>query len=191
MKVIVVRHGETYGNVSRVVESRTHGRLTYYGMEQAQAAAYQLKDEPIDIVYCSNLQRCVDTALILADYHPLASLVPLHQLRERNLGDYEGKRWEEVPFEDYEGEYLHQRMPGGESWHDVERRVGVFLNELYAKHPGETVLLVTHAGPVKAIQSLLGGVPLRESIEQYVGNGSTYYFMMQAPTRMSTEIEAL
>lgn len=191
MKVIVVRHGETYGNVSHIVESRAPGRLTYYGMEQAQAAAFQLKNEPIDIVYSSNLQRSVDTALILADYHPTASLVPLHQLRERNHGDYEGKRWEEVPFADYEGEYLHRRMPSGESWHDVERRVGVFLNELYAKHPMATVLLVTHTGPVKAIRSLLGGVPLRESVEQYVGNGSAHYFMMREPTRMSTETEAL
>lgn len=191
MKVIVVRHGETFGNLSHVVESRTHGRLTYYGMEQAQAAAYQLKDESIDIVYCSNLQRCVDTALILADYHPTATLVPVHQLRERNQGDYEGKRWEEVPFQDYEGEYLHQRIPGGESWHDVERRVGIFLNDLYAKHPEATVLVVTHTGPVKAIRSLLSGVPLRESVDQYVENGSMHHFIMNAPTRMSTEIEAL
>ena len=191
MKVIVVRHGETFGNISHIVESRTHGRLTYHGKEQAQAAAYELKDEPVDIVYCSNLQRCVDTALILADYHPAATLVPLYQLRERNHGGYEGKRWEDVPFEDYEGAYLHQRMPGGESWHDVERRVGVLLNELYTRHAAATVLLVTHTGPVKAIRSLLGGVPLRESVEQYVGNASTHYFIMNAPTRMSLEIDAL
>ncbi len=191
MKVIVVRHGETYGNVNHIVESQAHGRLTAYGMEQASAIAYQLKDVPIDIVYTSNQQRSVDTAFIIAEHHPAASFIPVHQLRERNQGDYEGKRWEDVPFQEFEGEFLHRRIPGGESWHDVERRVGLFLNELYSTHPNVTVLLVTHPGPAKAIRSLLDGVPLHESIGQHVDSASAQYFVMDALTRMSGEADAL
>src|SRR5690242_21943143 len=88
MKVIVVRHGETYGNVNRIIESRSHGRLTFHGMEQARAVAEQLRHERIGIVYSSNLQRALDTAFIVSEFHPAASLIPVHDLRERNQGIY-------------------------------------------------------------------------------------------------------
>ena len=191
MKVIVVRHGETYGNVNHVVESRSHGRLTYRGMEQVQAAAERLRHEPIDVVYSSNLQRALDTAFILAEYHPEAAIVPVHELRERDQGIYEGKQWELVPYGQFEAEFVHVPIPGGESWRDVERRTGLFLNGLYAMHPEATVLIVTHVGPTKAIRSLLGGVPLRDSIDQRVEHADVHYFVMSAPTRMSAETDAL
>lgn len=192
MKVIVVRHGETYGNINRIVEGRSHGRLTYHGMEQAQAVAEQLRHEPIDIVYSSNLQRAFDTAFILAEYHPRAPLVPVHELRERNQGTYEGVGYNEVPYQQYEGEFVHVAPPDGESWRDVERRVGLFLNGLYAIHPQATILVVTHTGPTKAIRSLLTGVPLRESIDRFVPNASVHYFAMDSPTRMGSDVaEAL
>ena len=167
-----------------IVESHTHGKLTYHGTEQASALAYQLKDEPIDVVYTSNLQRTVDTAFIIADYHPLAAFIPVHHLRERDQGDYEGGRWEDVPYRQFEGEFLHRRMPGGESWRDVERRAAYFLNELYLTHSHETVLLVTHGGMLKTIRALLGGVTLAESIDQHVPNASVHYFAMNDPVHL-------
>jgi broad specificity phosphatase PhoE len=191
MKVIVVRHGETYGNVNHVVESRTHGRLTYHGAEQVAAAAEELKGEKIDVVYSSNLQRCLDTAFILSEYHRDAPVIPVPELRERNQGDYEGKHWEDVPYAQFEGDYLHVPIPGGESWRDVERRIGIFLNTLYSNHPSATILLVTHGGTTKAIRSLLSGVSLRESIDLPVRQASIHHFEMDMPTRMTAVMEAL
>ncbi len=192
MRVIVVRHGETYGNVNRIVESRTHGRLTSEGMDQAQAAAKLLRDEPIDAIYSSNLQRAFDTALIIAEYHQNAPLVQAQELRERNQGTYEGWHYQEVPYADYEGEHVHIAIPEGESWRDVERRAGIFLNKLFGVHPRATVLLVTHGGTTKAIRSLLGNMPLEKSIDIRVPHASVHYFTMDGPTRMGEGVvEAL
>ncbi len=183
MKIIAVRHGETEGNAGHIVESRTHGRLTYAGVEQVRMTAWQLKDEPVDVIYASNLQRCMNTAFYIAEYHPSAHFIPVHDLRERNQGIYEGTSWEDVPFWDYEGEHIGRQIPGGESWRDVERRVARFLNEIYTVHPDSSVILVTHGGTLKALRSLLVPMSLRESIDVRVNNASAHYFTMTAPVR--------
>jgi len=181
MKIFAVRHGETEGNVRRVVESRTHGVLTPAGIAQAEAASKLLHDEMIDALYTSDLQRCVDTAEIIAQHHPKLVLCRTVRLRERNQGIFEGGHWDDLPWLNFEGDYLAHPIPGGESWLDVEARIGGFLNDLVASHTGQTVLLVTHGGPIKAMGALLGGMTLRQSVDERVLNSEIYRFEMDNP----------
>ncbi len=178
MKIIAVRHGETEGNVQHLVQSRTHGKLTETGIAQAAAAAEALRRVQIDAVYTSDLQRAVDTALILAEHHDEAELHFDSTLRERDHGRYEGSHWEDIPNEFFEGTNLDNPMPDGESWYDVHRRIGRWLNDLYRIHPDDTVLLVTHGGPVKAMRTLLTGMTLRQSVDEPVPNGSVWRWEM-------------
>lgn len=189
MKVIVVRHGETEGNVRRIVESRTHGVLTPVGILQAEAASERLQNEAIDALYTSDLQRCVDTAEIIAQHHPKLALCRTVRLRERNQGMFEGGHWDDLPWLNFEGDHLAHPIPGGESWLEVEARIGNFLNDLITSHSGQTVLLVTHGGPIKAMRSLLGGMSLRQSVDERVLNGEIYRWEMSEPLhRFMTDV---
>lgn len=189
MQIIVVRHGETEGNVRRIVESRTHGVLTAAGTAQAEQVAERLRGEGIDALYVSDLQRCVDTAAIIARHHLHLVLQQTKRLRERNQGIYEGGSWGDLPWLNFEGEYLAHPIPGGESWLDVEVRIGTFLNDIFADRRDQTVLLVTHGGPVKAMRALLGGMSLRQSVDERVLNGEIYRWEMSEPLhRFMTDV---
>lgn len=174
MDIIAVRHGETEGNVRHIVESRSPGVLSTAGTVQARQAAQALRYERIEAIYSSDLRRCTDTAQIIAAYHPGTGLMPREDLRERNQGMYEGGRWEAVPYTRFEGANLHVRIPGGESWCDVEQRMRALVCELAAAHQAGAVLLVTHGGPIKALRALLGGISLADSVDEPVQNAAIY-----------------
>ena len=61
MKLIIVRHGETVGNATEIIEGHLPGKLSQKGIEQAKKLASRLKDEPIDHIFCSDLTRAIET----------------------------------------------------------------------------------------------------------------------------------
>src|SRR3989338_6937789 len=92
MKLIIVRHGETEENAEGIHQGQRHGKLSNVGIEQTKKLGTRLKDEKFDIVYCSDLQRCKDTAKEIMKFH---SSIPVHytkEIRERRMGEFEGRR---------------------------------------------------------------------------------------------------
>ncbi|MFW5852855.1 MAG: histidine phosphatase family protein, partial [Nanoarchaeota archaeon] len=91
MKLIIVRHGETFENISGICQGQSDGTLSDKGKLQAKKVAERLKDEKIDALYSSDLQRTVDTANEILRYHPKIELKKDKLLRERYFGEFEGK----------------------------------------------------------------------------------------------------
>jgi broad specificity phosphatase PhoE len=183
MYIVAIRHGETEGNVKHIVQSRTGGKLTQRGREQAVDAGSQLLGERFDAIYSSDLQRCIETAELVMDNLPGVAFIPTEQLRERGLGVYEGGSWEAVPWSELEGDNLAASVPEGESWLKVEERVASFINEIYEQYPQGRVLFITHAGPIKALRSLAEGISLRESIDMPIENASIWRGEIAAPVK--------
>lgn len=149
MKVIFTRHGETHQNVAGISMGQgMGGDLNEAGLIQAEKLALRLKDETIHYAYISDLKRTVDTASEVLKYHPEAEVVYAPELRERNLGIYGGgprahwkKAMEESPLP------FHIFKPeGGESYGELQERVGNFYFQLIKKHANDTVLLLSHTG---------------------------------------------
>ncbi|MEK6916030.1 MAG: histidine phosphatase family protein [Nanoarchaeota archaeon] len=61
MKLIIVRHGETFANEKGISCGWHNSRLNKVGLEQAKKLAYRLSNEKIDIIFCSDLMRCRQT----------------------------------------------------------------------------------------------------------------------------------
>lgn len=149
MRVIFTRHGETKENVAGISMGQgLDGTLNKTGMLQAQRLAHRLKDEEFQYIYVSDLKRAVDTAKAIHQYHPHAELLLAPELRERNLGIYEGgprEQWKKVmkespiPFHAFKPEK-------GESYQELQERVKQFFQQLLEKHPEDNVLLVGHTG---------------------------------------------
>jgi broad specificity phosphatase PhoE len=100
-----------------------------------------------DAVYSSDLSRASETATILAKLRSL-DVRTLESLREKNFGTWEGLTDVDV----------HERFgdPGPCGWGDAEttdemaaRTVGALLG-IGDEHGGETVLVITHGGPMRA-----------------------------------------
>ena len=88
-ELYLVRHGQTEENAAHILQGHMPGHLSHEGIAQAQALRDKLKNIRFDALLCSDLRRCMDTAMILNEPHglPLES-TPL--LRERDWGPFTG-----------------------------------------------------------------------------------------------------
>jgi len=178
MKLTLVRHGQTTENLQRIVQGQMPGHLSQQGIQQAEAAAQQLYNEKFDVIYCSDLQRCLDTLEPITKGHASTPVVITEELRERFAGSYQGKvvdlpYWNSLP-----GTETTRKYPGGESWQDVKDRIRPFLNQLYQEHPEYSVLIVSHAGVVRAIRSYLENRSLEDVFREPVPNGGVWVEQM-------------
>jgi len=148
MKLILVRHGETYENKEGIIQGHLNSILNETGKMQAEKLSERLKDEKIDIIYSSDLSRAHDTAKIVHKHHRESKLVITKELRERNNGVLEGKYGDNVDWsrKDYEGR---------ESNEELIIRAEKFLSKTFKKHKGKTVMFSCHGGIGKAYVSLI------------------------------------
>lgn len=156
--LILIRHGQSQGNVDRCFGGHSATPLTDLGQEQAQATADHLvksansgkPDEAPTHVYASDLRRAVQTAQPIAEGLGLA-LQTKSGLRERSVGELDGQPFHVAQVERPElwkqllAKDPHWCPPGGESVHQGHQRIANCLRELVTRHPGGRVVVVTHA----------------------------------------------
>src|SRR5690606_30559966 len=99
MKLIITRHGETEENVAGILQGHLPGKLSARGIEQAKKLALRLQNDKIDFIYSSDLDRAADTAKEIAQYHPNAKIEFVENLRERNLGEFQGRKRSEFAWD--------------------------------------------------------------------------------------------
>jgi broad specificity phosphatase PhoE len=120
--------------------------------EQAQALADALGAVPVTAVYTSPLARALETARPIAETFGLAP-VEVDELREIDFGAVEGLTFDAFPAALRDGllrEPLATRFPGGETYGELRQRVCRALRQIVVRHPDATVVVVTHAGSIRA-----------------------------------------
>lgn len=138
------------------------GKLTRHGIEQAKETADKLRDEHFDVIYCSDLQRCIDTAHYIKTHHTSTPFIVTEKLRERFSASYQGKVFDKEFWDTLPGTETTRKYEGGESWMDVKNRVPAFINEVYEQHPEDHILMVAHGGILRAAISIIEDKPLDE-----------------------------
>lgn len=167
MKLIIVRHGQTVENAMGIVQGHSHGTLTPLGREQIRKLALELKDEPIDYVFSSDLRRAALTARGIAKYHKKA-IRYLEELRERHPGRlHRITREEFFRVERESGRKKSEFKPeGGENFADLEKRIRKFCRRLEGrKYRNKTVLVVAHGWVVKAFLAIYMHVPADRAVQ--------------------------
>jgi broad specificity phosphatase PhoE len=158
--LLLVRHGETDWNREGRWQGHSDTRLNDVGREQAAGLASEL--DGVDVVYASDLARARETADILAGGLGLEVHVD-PRLRERSFGAWEGLTAAEIEarFADAHGRWLAGEGPGAddaEPFDSFAARVHAFLENVLARHPGETVLVVAHGGSIRVIHAAASGL---------------------------------
>lgn len=153
MNIILVRHGETTENAAGIIQGQNQGNLSAKGIEQAKIVAKNLNNERFDRVFSSDLKRCVDTANEIMQFHPDVSIEYRKEIREMHFGDYQGLKSVDVDWDALHGDILSRRAPNAESGMEMRQRVIAFINTLIEAYPDETILIVTHGGPMRNIKS--------------------------------------
>ena len=152
-RVLVLRHGQSEGNVARVWTSTLEGYpLTDRGREQAREAGARLVDRGVTAVYASRLPRARQTAEELAAVLglPVSVLDGVHEL---DVGIHEGQHDDnvgpvalEVFSRWWRDEDLSAGFPGGETGAAIVARMRSALDHVADRHEGGTVVVVSHGG---------------------------------------------
>lgn len=151
MRILLIRHGETTWNATGRSQGQTDIPLSERGQEQAEALAMRLSQEDLAEIVSSDLSRASATADTIARAHSGVTRTQDGRLRELALGDWEGLYTEEIVerFGDdrlaWQRDPASFRMPGGESFLELNQRVSVGIDQLVARHDADaTVVVVSH-----------------------------------------------
>jgi len=156
MRLLLVRHGQTELSIERRYSGRGDVGLTALGERQVKALAARLAalvDATVPVV-SSPLRRARQTAAAIAE--STGSQVEVHQeLIEADFGAWEGLTYDQAAARDPD---LHDRWladqalpaPNGESFDAVHHRVQRVRDELVARSDAATVVVVSHATPIRS-----------------------------------------
>jgi broad specificity phosphatase PhoE len=174
--LLLVRHGETTWNAEGRVQGHGDSSLSQRGIEQSIRVARRLAAVKIDAVYASDMSRALEAARLIAGPHKLEVKVR-PELRERCYGVLEGKTLEECgrtqgPW--FLGWQADPRTapPAGESQDQMCERFMEALRDIMTAHPGRTVAVAGHGGPIKAAVYEILRIPTSLWRLTWIANGS-------------------
>ena len=167
-RLIVVRHAQSESNKAKFYAAAINVNLTEYGRMQAEKTAAFLREYPIDRAYSSPMVRVIQTAKpIIRGRNLELEIIP-------DLREIYGGAWEGLSYEEIEREYPVERdlwyhnfiyciCPGGDSVSDLYNRVRPAFEKIVADNYGKTVLVASHATPIRLMLTRFMGKPIRES----------------------------
>jgi len=170
MAILLIRHGETDLNASRVVQF-PHTPLGAIGLEQAERLGRRLAAQPPVLVISSDYLRARQTAEHVAR-EARAPLVESEEWRERNFGELRGRSYDtlgalDILARDYE-------PPGGERWADFDSRVDRAWEALVARAAtlAGDIAVVTHGLVLRSLLERRLHTPQADAAGLVVANTS-------------------
>jgi len=164
-RLLLVRHGSTEFNTGRRFMGYSDIDLNADGYTQAEKLRDYLASEKIDAVYSSDLKRTLVTAEIISSGRSL-DIVACPELREVNYGTCEGLTFQEIGnhYPDVAEKCINftvkLEFPEGETFQEFIERTCQFLSVLDNHKPTETILVVSHNGPLKVLVCNLLGITM-------------------------------
>jgi probable phosphoglycerate mutase len=164
LTLYVIRHGECEHNALGVVAGQNDSPLTENGRGHARANGVLLKSLAGDLsqfdFFASSLHRTCATMELVREKAalPRTGYVADRRLMEIDCGDNTWRRWSDITADAQKNPIWHRarwdyQHPGGESFAMLSARCAAFLASLKRDS-----IIVTHAGPVRAIRGLYLGL---------------------------------
>ena len=162
-RLVLARHAVT-AQTGPLLSGRAPGiDLSDEGRTQADALGERLAALPVAAVYASPIERTTQTAQAVATRHGL-DVQPLPGVLEADYGEWTGGKIAELAKTDLwktvQRAPSRARFPGGESLAAMQARMVAALDEIVVQHPGDLVVVVSHADPIKAAIAHYTGVHL-------------------------------
>ena len=164
-RIIFVRHGESVGNLEHRFYGNFDKGLTPLGRQQAdKAGEYILENYKLDIAYASDLGRAYETGEIIAKKQGLTP-IPDKGLREIYAGVWENMLFDDImteyadEFEVWKNDIYNSKPTDGEKVCDLASRVKKAVWAIAEKNVGKTVLIASHATPIRTLGCEWRGEP--------------------------------
>jgi broad specificity phosphatase PhoE len=166
MRLIVVRHGETFYNAQRRLTGQSDVPINPLGERQVAALSDCLATEQLDVIVTSDLERARVTAEAIALNHGL----PVYEdtdLRELSFGDWEGYTFDEVLARDadlvslWRADPVKNAPPGGETVAQLRDRCARALTYWQTRYTESNVVWVTHGALIGVLLCHVLGIDLK------------------------------
>ncbi len=159
--LLLIRHGQSVANFELKFVGHKDADLTETGLNQAQRTAEFLKTKyVVDKVYASDLKRAFKTGKAVADVYNV-DIISDTNLREIYAGDWEGNKFNDL-VNMFEHEYnvwlqdIGNAHPNnGESVKQLGERIYSELTRIAEQNNDKTIVIATHATPIRVMQSLV------------------------------------
>jgi probable phosphomutase (TIGR03848 family) len=153
-RLLLLRHAVTEHTGARLSGWTPGLHLSEDGRGQAKALAERLGPVPIDALYASPLERCQETAGVVADARGL-KVETLDEVGEVRYGDWTGRELKELArqplWKVVQATPSAARFPDGESIFEMQARAVLAVERLREAHQGQTVAVCSHADVIKAV----------------------------------------
>lgn len=171
MRIVLIRHGMTAGNIEKRYIGTTDEPLCSEGITELSAAEYPR----CELLVSSPMLRCRQTCAAL---YP--SQIPLlcEAMKECDFGDFEGRNYRELSdsadYQKWIDSGGEARFPNGESPRDFRLRcTGAFARILHEHSSAESVAFVVHGGTIMSILEEYA-LPHRDYYDWHTENGHGY-----------------
>jgi broad specificity phosphatase PhoE len=169
MELYVVRHGETDGNVNRIMDGQRDIPINENGEMQAHVAKEQLKDIKFDIIICSPLIRTRQTMGIINIHN--YPVIYEKRILERDCGEFMGKSFDSLDRDLYWNYLDETKYEKAENIKDFFKRIFDYVDDIKKEYANKRVLIVTHGGVSKAIHCYFNGIP-EDGCLRHIGLGN-------------------
>jgi len=155
-------HGTTTDNEKNISSGWFDVGLSALGVQQSIDLKDQIDGKIIDVVFCSDLQRAVDSAKLT--FEGSVPIIIDKRLRECSYGKYNAQSSDIV--EPMQEKAITEPFPDGESYEVVKNRIADFLEFLKQNYDGKHVAIVAHKAPQLALDVLLRGKTWEEAFAE-------------------------
>ena len=171
MTLTLIRHAQ--------VEKRYQGRynghidisLSKEGLASAKDLAKELQAQNFDKVYCSTLKRARET---LKTFNLNLPTIFSKEIREKSWGIHEGKSFQEIEKMGIKYKNFEQWIADldGEDSELYKRRIAHYFYDVIAKDKAKNILVITHAGVIKTLLSIVENLSLEEAFSKEISYAS-------------------
>jgi alpha-ribazole phosphatase len=170
--IYLIRHTKTE-TVNGLCYGQSDVALADSFVTEARLIREKLPDLSADcLIISSPLNRCVQLAQTF-----LRPIETDERLQEVNFGDWENQRFEDIDadfLKNWTENFVTISPPNGENFNDLCRRADSFWDELLVKKPAKQVLLITHAGVIRALLAHVLQLPPANAFKFRVDVGSVH-----------------
>ncbi len=167
MEIYLVRH--TTPNIKKgICYGQTDLDVTSDFEKEWKAVHEKLKFDTGTIIYSSPLQRCSKLANTINTNVRIDD-----RLMELDFGPWEMKAWNDISpkeIKPWMNDFVNTKVPTGESYMDLQERVVDFFNKVVLPSKKDSIL-ISHAGPIRALLAHIKNMPLKDSFSIQLNYG--------------------